>query len=255
MGNGEIRSVSRTKALKNLAQNIATTSAEKINADRNKKGILLCEGKETSFDVILYSAVYPELVVVPANGCTDIIKLMPFMRKYSEFPVFGIIDRDNCSKKLIRKREREEQVYSTKLPFIENVICCPEVLKILCEIYGKNYSEVLREVRASLAELLADKMNLLNPFNIELPRDEVVQSVSITIVTKSSKIVKNIDLSNIMYTFRDKAIVGKVADAMGFRSRERYYDALTTQMYGKHGSAIIFAMAKYLPDIKYTSDC
>lgn len=251
MSNAETRSISRTKVLKNLAQNIATMAAENIDMNRNKKGILLCEGKATSFDVVLYSAVYPELEVVPANGCTDIIKLMPFLRKYSEYPVFGIIDRDNCSKKLIRKREREEQIYSTKLPFIENVICCPEVLKILCEIYGKNYCEVLREVRSSLAELLADKMNLLNPFNIELPRDEVVQSVSITIVTKSSKIVKNIDLSNIMYTFRDKAIVGKVADAMGMRSRERYYDALKTQMHGKHGSAIILAMAKYLPDIKY----
>lgn len=252
MSSEEVRSVSRAKTLKNMAQGIATMAAEQIHADRSKKGILLCEGKETSFDVTLYSAVYPELIVVPANGCTDVIKLMPFLRKYSEYPVYGIIDRDNCSKKLIRKRQRDENVYSTKLPFIENVICCPEVLKIMCKIYGKNYTEVLREVRTSLAEILAEKMNLLNPFNIELPKDEVVQSVSVIIVTKSRKVVKNIDLSNIMYTFRDKAIVGKVADAMGYRSRENYYRELKAQMNGEHGSAIILAMAKYLPDIKYS---
>lgn len=250
MGDVSNQYTSRSKALKNIALGIANMAAEVISANHDKKGILLCEGKEESFDRVLYSAVYPELIVVPSNGCTDIIKLMPFMRKYSEYPTFGIIDRDNCSKRLIRKREREEGIYSTKLPFIENVICCPEVLKVLCKIYEKNYSEVLREVRTALAEILADKMNLLNPFNIELPRDEVVQSISITIVTKSRTVVKNIDLANIMYTFRDKAIVGKVADAMGFRSRENYYKALEKQMNTENGSALIFAMAKYLPDIK-----
>ena len=251
MSDAEKRSVGRSKALKNMALSIANMAADEISANREKKGILLCEGTEESFDKILYTATYPELIVIPSNGCTDILKLMPFMRKYSEYPVFGIIDRDNCSKRLIRKREREEGIYSTKLPFIENVICCPEVLKILCKIYDKNYNEVLREVRTSLAELLADKMNLLNPFNIELPQEEVVQSVSIIIVTKSRTVVKNIDLSNIMYTFRDKAIVSKVADAMGFRSREVYYQILTKQMRGENGSALILSMAKYLPDIKY----
>lgn len=250
MGDVSKQYTSRSKALKNIALGIANMAAEVISTDHDKKGILLCEGKEESFDRVLYSAVYPELIVVPSNGCTDIIKLMPFMRKYSEYPTFGIIDRDNCSKRLIRKREREDGIYSTKLPFIENVICCPEVLKILCKIYEKNYTEVLREVRAALAEILADKMNLLNPFNIELPRDEVVQSVSITIVTRTRTVVKNIDLSNIMYTFRDKAIVGKVADAMGFRSRENYYKALEKQMNNENGSTLILAMAKYLPDIK-----
>lgn len=250
MGDVSKQYTSRSKALKNIALGIANMAAEVISTDHDKKGILLCEGKEESFDRVLYSAVYPELIVVPSNGCTDIIKLMPFMRKYSEYPTFGIIDRDNCSKRLIRKREREDGIYSTKLPFIENVICCPEVLKILCKIYEKNYTEVLREVRAALAEILADKMNLLNPFNIELPRDEVVQSVSITIVTRTRTVVKNIDLSNIMYTFRDKAIVGKVAYAMGFRSRENYYKALEKQMNNENGSTLILAMAKYLPDIK-----
>lgn len=251
MGDALERYISRNKQLKSMALGIANMAAEVISSNHDKKGILLCEGKEESFDRVLYSAVYPELIVVPSNGCTDIIKLMPFMRKYSEYPTFGIIDRDNCSKRLIRKREREDGIYSTKLPFIENVICCPEVLKILCKIYEKNYSEVLREVRSALAEILADKMNLLNPFNIELPRDEVVQSVSITIVTKSRTVIKNIDLANIMYTFRDKGIVGKVADAMGFRSREKYYNALEEQMNSENGSSLIFAMAKYLPDIKY----
>lgn len=251
MGDVLERYISRNKQLKSMALDIADKAAKVISEDCSKKGILLCEGKEESFDRVLYSAVYPELIIVPSNGCTDIIKLMPFMRKYSEYPTFGIIDRDNCSKRLIRKREREDKIYSTKLPFIENVIGCPEVLKILCKIYEKNYSEVLREVRSALAEILADKMNLLNPFNIELPRDEVVQSVSITIVTKSRTVIKNIDLSNIMYTFRDKGIVGKVADAMGFRSREKYYNALEEQMNSENGSALIFAMAKYLPDIKY----
>ena len=96
MSDASDRYTSRTKTLKNTALGIANMAAEKISANHDKKGILLCEGKETSFDKVLYSAVYPELIVVPSNGCTDIIKLLPFVKKYSEYPSFVIIDRDNC---------------------------------------------------------------------------------------------------------------------------------------------------------------
>lgn len=233
----------------NLAKDIAAYAAEIIENDKSKYGILLCEGTKDSMDVVLYTEIYPHLVVIPAGGCTNIRKLMPHLRRHSEYPIFGLIDRDNCSKRRIRILERTEDIYCTKLPFIENIICCPEVLKIITKAYGVDYFKVLREVRNDLASLLVDKMSLLNPFNIDLPADKEVQLISITIVTKSNAIHKTIDLSNVMYTFRDKAIVGKVADAMDFHGKEAYYRAIKQQLQGEHRDKLLFAMSKYLPSI------
>ena len=61
MSDASDRYTSRTKTLKNTALGIANMAAEKISANHDKKGILLCEGKETSFDKVLYSAVYQQL--------------------------------------------------------------------------------------------------------------------------------------------------------------------------------------------------
>lgn len=246
----DFRHMNSNERRKYFSKYVTDYSAEIIKHDKNKKGILLCEGTESSMDVVIYSEIYPHLVVVPANGCTDIRKLMPFMKKYSEYPVFGIIDRDNCSKRQILSMAKNEHVFCTKLPFIENIVCCPEVLKIVTREYGVDYSKVLCDVRNNLANILVEKMSLLNPFNIDLPQDKELQFISITIMTKSSVVHKKIDLSNIMYTFRDKVIVSEVANSMGFRSRNEYYSFLKNLLRGDKKCSILFAIAKYLPNIK-----
>lgn len=245
------RQGSTDRHFKMQAKEIASYAAEIIEQDRSKKGILLCEGTQNSMDVYLYSAIYESLVVVPVGGCSDIRKLMPFMRKYSEYKTFGIVDRDNNSKRKIREMQKVNQIYSTKLPFIENIICCPEVLKIITKNSGLSYAEIIKEVRSGLASILVEKLSLLNPFNVDLPYDKEVQFVSITIVAGDNMVQKTIDLSNVMYTFRDKAIVGKVADAMGFHGREAYYSFLKKELSTNKREKLLFAMAKYLPVIVF----
>lgn len=237
------------KRFKALAKEMASYAAEVIEKDKTKEGILLCEGTSESMDVALYSAVYPSLVVIPANGCVEIRKLVHFMRNCSEYETFGIIDRDNCSKQEMRRMEKEEHVYCTKLPFIENIICCPEVLKIITKSYGVDYPSILKVVRLALADILVDKLSLLNPFNVDLPSDKEVEMVSITIVTKTDVVQKRIDLSNVMYTFRNKAIVGKVADAMGMHGKDEYYRFMKKQLSGAMKDKLVYTMSKYLPNI------
>ena len=211
-----------TKRLKDKAIERADYVDEVMKSDKNKKAVLLCEGNMGSIDFMVYNEVYSEFVIIPCDGCTDVKKLLPYMKKYCEFEVLGIIDRDNNSKKQIRALAREKDIFCTKLPFIENIICCPEVLRVFAKVRGLDYSLVISSVRKTMSSLLAEKMSLLNPFNVDLPRDEEVQLVCITIVTKNSEIHKNIDLYNIMYTFRDKSIVGNVANALNFKSKEAY---------------------------------
>ena len=248
----EERRISANEKFKKFAIELAENSAQVMEKDKSKKGVLLCEGTKESMDMYIYSRIYPEFIIAPAGGCTDIRRLMPFMHKYFEYQVFGLIDRDNCSKRMIRNLEKMEGVYCTKLPFIENILCCPEVIKLIAIECGKDASEVLKRVRKGLTSLLVDKMSLLNPFNIDLPEDKEVQIVSVSIITKSRAVHKTIDLSNVMYTFRDKAIVSQVADAMDFRGRENYYKFLKEQIEGIRGEKILLAIAKYLPEIQYS---
>ncbi|MBQ9267834.1 MAG: DUF4435 domain-containing protein [Clostridia bacterium] len=238
---------------KHLAMDMAEQIANAIENDKTKLGGLLCEGLDSSIDRALYSAVYPNLVVLPSNGCTDVIKMLPRVRKYSEYPVFGIIDRDNRSKQKL-KQLAAQGVYATKLPFIENIICCPEVLKVICRKYNMDYGKVIHKVKSSLAAILAEKLSYLNPFNLEIPRESSIRYVRIIIATEGQTVNKNIDLNNIMYTFRDKLIVSEVASAMGRSGKEWYYKFIAKELSGDDKDELTLIMGKYLPVIKITED-
>ena len=123
-----------TKRLKERAIELAEYVDEIMRKDKSKKAVLLCEGKYDSIDYMIYKEVYPEFIVIPSEGCTDIKNLMPFMKKYCEYKTFGLIDRDNNSKKRIRALAKDKKIFCTKLPFVENIICCPEVLKIISKL-------------------------------------------------------------------------------------------------------------------------
>jgi len=249
------RKMASNERFKRKAIEIANFAVPIIEQDKAKHGVLLCEGNENSMDVFLYSTVYPEFLVVSVGGCSDIRRLMPFMKKYFEYPCFGLIDRDNCSKNTIRQLKKERNIYCTKLPFIENILCCPEVLKIISKKCRKDYYQILRDVRNGFTWLLVEKMSLLSPFNIDLLGDNEVKVISISFQTNSSIVhTKIINLANVMYTFRNKAIVGLVADAMDFHGCDAYYKFLKQQVRGPDGEKIIQAMAKYLPEIQYDDD-
>lgn len=232
-----------------LAIQYAKECSEVICSDCGKKGVILCEGLETSIDVAVYSIVYPSLIVIPSNGCTDVIRMVPRIRKYSDFPVYGIIDRDSRSKRIVNSLARQG-IFTTKLPFIENIICCPEVLKVICRDKGLDYQAIIRKIRSELTNVLAEKLRYLNPFNVEIPSEQEISCVKITIVSKDRTVNKSIDLDNVMYTFRDKTIVSEVADAMGFRSKEVYYQFIAEEMNGKLRSKLTSVMSRYLPIIK-----
>lgn len=249
MSTADERKLQTNQKFKNKALELAEQSVEIIEHDKSKKALLLCEGTKDSMDVFLYSIAYPEFVVIPVGGCSDIKRLLPFLKKYFEYDSFGLIDRDNCSKNKIRYLADKERIYCTKLPFIENILCCPELIKLIAKETGRDYASIIRFVRNALTNLLAEKMSLLNPFNIELPNDNEIQFISVSIVTKTNIIQKKVDLANVMYTFRSKAIVGFVADAMNFRSRDNYYNFLKKQIKGPDGDKYLQVISKYLPTI------
>lgn len=215
------------------------------------EGLLLCEGTVTSPDVHLYQKVYSNLLVVPVNGCTEIRKLIFSIRKrMMGYPVYGIIDRDSLSKKEI-KAWKEKGVYCTKLPFIENIISCPEILKIFCEKHGKDYNEETQKVRMALLHLLTGKLIDSLPINIPIRDDEPIKSIAIKIVKNDGNVVeKVVDMENIIYAYRDKAVANETAYALGINGRTKYYEFFIQCLEDEElAEKIVKSAAAHLPSI------
>lgn len=209
----------------------------RMNQDRanhgTKIGALLCEGDESSIDKAVYSLVFPELCIVPVGGCTIVTRYTPKIRKSMQdlgIYVFGIIDRDALSKREIKSLNHRTGVYTTKLPFIENLICAPETLKIVCEIKGLNYDVFLNKIETELLKTLWQKMKEALPINIGVEKNERIRSICVGVETRRKQILKVVSKDNILYSYRDKIIVSIVGNALGLQGKKPYYNEIMEMM-------------------------
>ena len=215
--------------------------------------VLMCEGDENSIDAKIYSKIYPYFYIIPSGGCSDIAKLIPSIRKRNEeILIFGLIDRDANSKKEIRQLRENMGIYCTKLPFIENIICAPEVIKILCKYLNIDFERTIKTIKESLLKAWISKLKDAFPMNVSILRDDLIESASILIKKKDGTLVeKTISESNILYRYRDKAIASIVADALLLKGRQAYYDFIKKMLEEPIiSNDILKAMRAYLPMIK-----
>lgn len=215
-------------------------------------GVLLCEGDENSIDVKLYSKVYPYFFVIPVGGWSDVLKLVHSIEKRNEeIEIFGLIDRDANTKKTIKNLREEKKVYCTKLPFIENVICTPEMIKVLCKHKNLDYKRIIKGINETIMNVLSSKIRESLPINVYVPDNECIESVTIVIIRSNGQsIEKTVNDSSCLYTYRDKAIANIVANAINLKNRQEYYAYIAELLETPNVSADIVKVTKnYLPII------
>ena len=214
-------------------------------------GVLLCEGDDQSIDVALYSKVYPYLLVVPAGGFADIKKVLPCVKNRVEMEVYGLIDRDGMSKKEINILQNTKNVFCTKLPFIENIICTPELIKIACRYLDLDYRHVIKVVRENAMSNLSKKLKETLPVNVSVSKDDVVESIRVVIVRDDGCILeKTVSEENVLYTYRDKTIASYVSEALGLHGRQDYYQFVIKLIEEQSTATDIINVARaYLPMI------
>lgn len=238
----------RQKEIKRICKLIDENYDSSIHA-----GVLLCEGDENSIDVKLYSKVYPYLFVIPSGGCSDIEKLTPSIRKRNEEKsIVGLIDRDANSKKEIKQKEKEMGIYCTKLPFIENIICTPEIIKIFCRYLHLDYKQTIKLIDEMALKALTHKLRDTLPVNISISYDDLIENISISIKTKDGvSLQKSVNEPNILYSYKDKTIANIVAEAFGLKGRPAYYDFFAEMLEEPLISHdMLMAARAYLPMIK-----
>ena len=219
--------------------------------DSEKIGVLLCEGDENSIDKIIYSAIFPDLIVFPMQSCTTVVRALGKLRKHLapyNLYAFGIIDRDALSKAEVKRLFSEKQTYTTKLPFIENMICAPEVIELLCEDLGLDYKATTEKIEEQLIKILWQKMKEALPINLGIEKNEKIENLRIGASTKNKVIEKLVDRENILYAYRSKIIVSVVANAMHIDGRTAYYEKIRTMIADeKYRESLIKIMSKFVP--------
>lgn len=243
----ECLSEARRLEIKRICECISSKYDSKVHL-----GVLLCEGEENSIDVKLYSKVYPYLLVIPSGGCSDIIKMIHSVRKKNEeISILGLIDRDANSKKEIRKLE-EESIYCTKLPFIENIICTPEVIKIFSRRLNIDYDQTIKKINEEVLKLFAQKLKDVFPVNVSISYDDLIDNVFFSIKKKNGiTLEKTVSESNILYRYRDKMIANVVAYALGLNGRQSYYEFVKDMLEDIEVSHKLIKVTRaYLPMIK-----
>lgn len=218
---------------RNITNEILDFVVENILRMDNIIGILICEGDINSIDYAVYSAVFPDLYVIPVGGCSTVTRLTRrLMEKLSifDFYVFGIIDRDALSKREIKLLYRNASVYTTKLPFIENIICAPETLIQVANYKNIDPDVLISKVQDELIKILWQKLKEALPINLGISKNEKIGFLSIGASTRRQQISKEVCQSNVLYSYRDKVITNIVASHIGLKTRKDYYNLIKSML-------------------------
>ncbi|MBR3280410.1 MAG: hypothetical protein IKI57_01005 [Clostridia bacterium] len=247
--NGDVNS----KVVSNEIVFWAMEETEKAEEER-KQGVLLCEGDENSIDCKVYSLVFPNLLVVPVGGCSNVMRIVPNLRiKLAPFKMyaFGIIDRDALSKKEIKRLLKTHGINTTKLPFIENIICAPETLRIICKYKDIDADELIHQVQTELMKILWQKFKETLPINLGIEKNEKLKILMIGASTKRQDILKEVDENNILYSYRDKIITVIIGAHIGIRNKKDYYAMIIDMINNpefRDDLATVFA--KFIPKLE-----
>jgi len=237
-----------------ISKEIVAWALEESTKEDGKLGVLLCEGDENSIDNIVYSLVFPNLLVVPVGGCSTVSRILPKLRmelSLLNLYAFGIIDRDALSKKEVKRLFNNKGIYTTKLPFIENIICTPEVLRYVCQYLEIDYYDLLNKVEKELLKILWQKLKEALPINLGIEKNERIIYLKIGASTKRQAIEKRVDRESILYSYRDKIITTIIGTHIGLQGKKAYYNFIKDLInMEEYRDPLSKAFAKFIPKLE-----
>ena len=130
-----------------------------------RKRILFVEGNSSSLDFSLYSALFPDLSVVPKGSCEDVQKAVLGIRGSQDMDhvhveAFGLIDRDNKSDEEVEKLA-EKGVFALDVCSVESLYYCSDAIAAVAhrqaESLAADSNELIESAKQAAIEELAKK--------------------------------------------------------------------------------------------------
>lgn len=115
----------------------------------SRKKVIFIESEKGALDYKIYEAVYPEFLIIPYGGCRKVIEATKAMQDnpilQNHIEAFGIIDRDYRTENEIDPL-MEKNIFTLNVAEIENMLCVPELLRIVAIHQGfENPSDVCQK--------------------------------------------------------------------------------------------------------------
>lgn len=123
----------------------------------SRKPILFVEGERgKSLDFPIYEAIYSEFTIIPRSSCSKVIegtKAMQDNQSLHTNNVFGLIDRDYRPDNELEAL-RDYGVFHTVLGEVENLLCIPDVIRVVAEHQGyDNIPKIIETCKNKMFEI------------------------------------------------------------------------------------------------------
>ena len=129
----------------------------------SRKRILFVEGNSSSLDFQLYTALFPNLSVVPKGSCEDVQKAVLGIRGSQDMhhvEAFGLIDRDNRSDEEVKELAKKG-IFALEVWSVESLYYCSEAIAAVAlrqaESVGADSNEFIKSAKQEAIEELKGK--------------------------------------------------------------------------------------------------
>ncbi|NEN89599.1 MAG: AAA family ATPase [Okeania sp. SIO3H1] len=238
----------------------------------SRKKIVFVEGDKGSLDCKIYSAIYPNYLIVPRGGCDKVIESTKAMRKNSAFhhiKAFGVIDMDYRTEDEI-KALKKSAIELLKVAEVENILCVPELLEIVANNQGfdykKIYQQVLDFVINKISENLEDQCSKrssaeiefkLNMFNtkakgkdqLSVALKDLCDSIDVSKIYDKNleiynQIIQEKDYKKALFYYNNKGLSKEISKFFDLRD---YSNHIIRLLSTENREKIISALKQYAP--------
>lgn len=240
----------------------------------SRKAILFCEGKKTSYDINLYSRLFPNYLIIPVDGHMQVIN---FTRAFNASTsihgnhAIGIIDGDFHTEAQKSKWE-SEHIYCVEAQEVENILCDDILLQcakeqFMCseDVYeqakGRLFSDLEREIEKQAIEYATQRINERLESNLlkkEPTQESLKNSLSNllaldglnvdTLILERKELIQKIiddrDYDLGIRTFNYKGLIGRIPVMI-----EKDYPKKVFVMIDKHPDVLEKLRIKYFPKV------
>ena len=233
----------------------------------SRKRILFVEGESNSLDLPFYSALFPDISVVPKGNCIDVQRAVSGLRGSQEFhhvEAFGLIDRDDRDEEEVKPLA--DGMFALDVYSVESLYYCSDAIAAVArrqaESLGRNADEMIRSAKQKaldalnqdgLAERMAARRcegRVRNEILRQIPDWKCIKAepkkIDISVdspyqdeLARFKELVEKEKLDDLFarYPLRESGVFGAIAEALELKDKKKYEQTLVSRIRGDEGLA------------------
>ena len=241
----------------------------------SRKNVMFVEGESNSYDTQLYTELYPNYLIVPCGGCSQVIARTKAFRNNPELhecEVYGIIDRDFRSEHEIEKY-KSKGIYTINVAEVENLFLVEELIKIMAEQFGADVDTAFHNVKQYVIEVrFSNQINgqicgsVVSEIKYRLSSAEIskdneekakeslesalnsidYEQIKSTQEQKFKQVLAEKDYNKVLQVFNQKSLSQSVGHFLGVDNKQ-YCSKVINLLQGIKHDEIVEALSPYLP--------